>query len=80
MQLQYPIQVPGGTQGGSSDYGSGSGQPCQIGSQSVPGSVTNQMTATSIGLDQLLLQGPQFRKLYSGTPECLKGKGAGGAE
>ena len=60
MQIQYPIQVPAGTQGGSSDYNSGTGQPCQIGSQQITGGTSNQMTATSIGLDQLLLQGPQF--------------------
>ena len=63
MQIQYPIQVPAGTQGGSPDYNSGTGQPCQIGSQQITGGTSNQMTATSIGLDQLLLQGPQFRKL-----------------
>ena len=62
MQIQYPIQVPAGTQGGSPDYNSGTGQPCQIGSQQIAGGTSNQMTATSIGLDQLLLQGPQFRK------------------
>ena len=68
MQIQYPIQVPAGTQGGSPDYnntsGTGQQQPCQIGSQqNLAGGTSNQMTATSIGLDQLLLQGPQFRKL-----------------
>lgn len=63
MQIQYPIQVPDGTQGGTSDYNAGTGQPCQTGNQQLSGGPSNQMTATSIGLDQLLLQGPQFRKL-----------------
>ena len=63
MQIQYPIQVPGGTQGTPSDYSSGSGHAGQISSQPLPGGGHNQMTATSLGLDQLLLQGPQFRKL-----------------
>ena len=62
MQIQYPLQVPGGPPGGSSEYGGGSGQACQINSHPAPGNASNQMTATSIGLDQLLLQGSQFRK------------------
>lgn len=65
MQIQYPIQTTGGAQGGSSDYGVSSGQTCQIGTQPITGGSANQMTATSIGLDQLLLQGPQFRKLLT---------------
>ena len=65
MQIQYPIQVPDGTQGGTSDYNAASGQPCQTGNQQISGGPSNQMTATSIGLDQLLLQGPQFRKFYA---------------
>ena len=66
MQIQYPIQVSGGGTQGSTpcDYGNGAGHAGQISSQSLPGGGHNQMTATSLGLDQLLLQGPQFRKLH----------------